>query len=77
MLGSTGLEKLLYDLPSGMTADQAQRGSNYGDLIDIERSYQAGSNPAPIDAIIEDGQPFTGSTNGSTYITPAELNTGR
>ena len=74
MLGSTGLGKLLYNLPSGMTADQAQRGSNYGDLIDIERSYQVGSNPAPIYAFIEDGQPFTGSTNGSTYITPAELN---
>ena len=74
MLGSTGLGKLLYNLPSGMTTDQAQRGSNYGDLIDIERSYQVGSNPAPIYAFIEDGQPFTGSTNGSTYITPAELN---
>ena len=64
----------IYGLSSGMTPDQSERGSNYGDMIDILRGYQAGSNPAPIYAIIEDGQPFTGSTNGSTYITPAELN---
>jgi hypothetical protein len=66
--------KYIYNLSSGMTTDQSERGSNYGDMIDIIRSYQAGSNPAPIFSIIEDGQPFTGSTNGSTYITPAELN---
>ena len=64
----------LYDLSSGMTSDQSERGSNYGDMIDILRGYQAGGYPAPIYSIIEDGQPFTGSTNGSTYITPAELN---
>ena len=64
----------LYDLSSGMTSDQSERGSNYGDMIDILRGYQAAGYPAPIYSIIEDGQPFTGSTNGSTYITPAELN---
>ena len=64
----------LYNLSSGMTPDQSERGSNYGDMIDILRGYQAGGHPAPIYSIIEDGDPFTGSTNGSTYITPAELN---
>ena len=57
-----------------MTPDQAERGSNYGDMIDIDAATKRGVIQRRSIAIIEDGQPFTGSTNGSTYITPAELN---
>ena len=72
MLGSGGAGQQLYHLSSGMTADQAQRGSNYGDMIDIERGYVGDSKP--IFAFVEDGDPFSGDTNGSSYITPPELN---
>ena len=64
----------IYGLSSHMTADQEQRGSNYGDMVDIIRSYQAANHPAPIFVFIEDGDPFTGDTNGSDYIKPAEMN---
>ena len=72
MLGVNGAGQRIYGLRNpGMVADQAQRGSNYGDMIDILRGYQANK---PIFTFVENGQPFTGSTNGSTYITPPELN---
>jgi hypothetical protein len=74
MLGAGGVGQKIYKLPSHMTADQAQRGSNYGDMIDVIRGFQAGKFPAPIPGIVEDGQPFNGDTNGSTYITPSEIN---
>ena len=56
------------------TPDQMARGSNYGDMIDIERSYQAGHFPAPITAYIENGGPYNEDTSAADYITPPELN---
>ena len=56
-----------------MTPDEAERGSNYGDMIDTERALQ-GAHPAPIFAYIEDGGPFSQDTSASDYITPPELN---
>ena len=75
MLGSTGAGGQIYGLPGGINADQAQRGSNYGDMIDVLRGYQAQTgHPGPVVSIIEDGDPFTGDSNGSSYIKPAEMN---
>ena len=65
---------LIYGLGRDMTADEAARGSNYGDMIDSERAFQAGHFPAPITAFIEDGGPWSENTTASTYITPPELN---
>jgi len=65
---------LIYNLGRDMTQDEGARGSNYGDMIDVERSYQAGHFPAPIIAYIEDGGPYTEDTTAATYIKPAELN---
>ena len=56
-----------------LSPDQMARGSNYGDMIDIERSYQ-GQHPAPITAYIENGGPYNEDTSASFYIKPAELN---
>jgi hypothetical protein len=65
---------LIYGLGQNMTPDQAERGSNYGDMVDIQRSFQTGHFPAPITQVIEDGGPFVQNTSASTYITPPELN---
>ena len=65
---------MLYNLGHDMTPDQMARGSNYGDMIDVERSYQAGHFPAPITAYIEDGGPAAEDTSAADYITPPELN---
>ena len=69
-----GVGGLLYNLGHDMTHDQMARGSNYGDMIDSERAFQAGHFPAPITAFIEDGGPYNEDTTASTYITPPELN---
>jgi Protein of unknown function (DUF642) len=63
---------LIYSLGRNMTADEAARGSNYGDMVDILRSYQT-ADPAPIAQFIEDGDPGSAGTNAD-YITPPELN---
>jgi len=64
---------LIYNLGRDMTPDEAERGSNYGDMIDAERAFQ-GAHPAPIVAVIEDGGPYGEDTSASDYITPPELN---
>ena len=55
-----------------VTADQVQRGSNYGSMIDAERKITGGTTP--IYAYIEDGGPYTQDTTAASYITPPELN---
>src|SRR5208337_2759401 len=74
MYGQGEYDGLLPGTPtwSPLTPDQGARGSNYGTQIDLERAYTGGSTP--IDAIIEDGGPYTSDTSASTYITPPELN---
>ena len=64
---------LLHNLGTNMTPDEVERGSSYGDMIDIERALQA-AHPAPIFAFIEDGGPYNEDTSASDYITPPELN---
>ena len=57
-----------------MTVDEGARGSNYGDMLDIERLYQP-TYPAPLAQFIETGQPGNSTTATlATYITPPELN---
>ena len=64
----------VYNLPGPMTVDQGARGSNYGDMIDIQRSYMT-ANPGPVFAFIEDGEPGNSpSATAADYITPSELN---
>ena len=64
----------IYGLPGPMTVAQGARGSNYGDMIDIERSYMT-SDPGPIFSFIEVGEPGNSPTaTAADYITPPELN---
>lgn len=69
MLGAWGL---IYKLGRSMSVDEGARGSHYGDMVDILRSYQQ-TYPAPIPQFIEDGEPGNNGTNAD-YITPPELN---
>jgi autotransporter passenger strand-loop-strand repeat protein len=69
ILGTGGI---LDNLGRAMTPDEAERGSNYGDMIDIERAWTGGT--VPLFAYIEDGGPYTTDTSASDYITPPELN---
>jgi hypothetical protein len=62
----------IYDLGRPMTEDEGARGSNYGDMIDILRSYET-TYPAPIAQFIETGEPGNAGTDAD-YITPPELN---
>lgn len=58
-----------------VSADMGRRAFIYGDIIDTERTYQAGNYPAPILSIIEDGGPYADSNNTvASYIQPEELN---
>jgi Ca-dependent carbohydrate-binding module xylan-binding/Calx-beta domain len=57
-----------------MTQDEAARGSNYGDEVDLLRDVQVNYFPAPIAAYIETGGPYTENSTGATYISPPELN---
>ena len=71
MLNSWGT---IYKLGRAMTVDEGARGSNYGDMVDILRSYQQ-TYPAPIAQFIEDGEPGNSPTGvAADYITPPELN---
>lgn len=72
------LGKTFYGLGSNITADQAQRGSNYGDVIDRLRSFQASGTPAPLGVYLETGDPFWNqpssiSTNADVIL-PSEYN---
>ena len=63
---------VLDNLGQNMTADQAARGSNYGDIISDEQAITGGATPIlgssrPADHIPQD-------TSASNYITPPELN---
>ena len=69
--GILGQDSGIYGL-SQLTEAQGARGSNYGDMVDILRSYQT-TNPAPIAVFIEDGEPGNNGTDAD-YITPPELN---
>jgi hypothetical protein len=60
-------------LSCSLTADQVQRGSNYGNMIDAQRPWQVGHFPAPIQNFIENGGPFT-QNSASSYITPPVMN---
>lgn len=55
------------------TADECRRANWYGDMIDIERGFQAGHYPAPIGSFIENGGPMIEDTTAASYITPDEL----
>ena len=63
---------LLDNLGTSATADQAARGSNYGDVITDEEAINGGTQP--IFSYIETGGPYTDDTSASDYITPPELN---
>jgi hypothetical protein len=64
----------IYRLGRGMTDDEGARGSHYGDMVDILRSYQK-AYPAPIPQFIEDGEPGNSPTGtAADYITPPEMN---
>jgi hypothetical protein len=56
-----------------MTADEAARGSMYGDAVDMFRDLQV-TYPAPIAQFIETGGPYGENTTGASYISPPELN---
>src|SRR5208283_519236 len=63
-----------YGLPGPMTVAEGARGSNYGDMIDIERSYMT-ADPGPIFSFVEVGEPGNSPTaTAADYITPPELN---
>lgn len=75
MSGTGAAGPAMYNLGRLMTLDEAQRGSNYGDQIDIIRGYQNGHYPAPIVTVIETGDPFTADPgDGSCYIQSTEIN---
>jgi len=57
---------------TGCTDDQAERGSNYGTVIDDERALVSPLGSEPVWSFVEDGCPFTGSDN--LCITPAQMN---
>jgi len=57
---------------SNATADQIERGSNYGYVIAQERLATGGNTP--VYGIVETGGPYTEDTSASDYITPPELN---
>ena len=61
------------NLGRDMTTDEALRGSNYGDTIDIIRSLQT-TYPAPITTFIENGGVAQEDTTAASYITPPEMN---
>jgi len=56
-----------------MTPDEILRGSNYGDMIDLQRALQT-DHPAPIFGYVENGGPDTNSATAASYIQPPELN---
>jgi hypothetical protein len=65
----------IYGLGSTMTTDQSERGSNYGDMVDALRAYQAAHYPAPLGIYIESGDPFWGAGSvDADVITPPEFN---
>ena len=69
-----GAGPTIYGLNRAMTLDEAQRGSNYGDQIDIIRGYQTGHFPAPVFNLIETGDPFSADPgDGSCYIKAKEI----
>jgi hypothetical protein len=70
--GTTGWGHTIYGT-ADFTSAMAERGSCYGDMIDISRTQQAGHYPAPIMALIEDGNPFD-AAQASNFIRPAEYN---
>jgi hypothetical protein len=70
--GKTGWGHSIYGT-ADFTSAMAERGSCYGDMIDISRAQQAGHYPAPIVTVIEDGNPFD-ATRASYFIRPAEYN---
>ena len=73
MVGPGGAGTQVYGIGGGgMTDAQALRGSNYGDMIDIQRVYQT-TFPAPIFSVVEDGNPFE-SVSISNWITPPFYN---
>ena len=57
-----------------ITSDEAARGSNYGDQVDMMRIAQSTGFPAPVTAFVENGGPYTENSTAVTYITPPELN---
>jgi hypothetical protein len=64
----------IYNLGRPMTVAEGARGSNYGDMIDIQRSYMT-ADPGPIFSFVEVGEPGNSpSATAADYITPAELN---
>lgn len=62
----------IYGLGS-MTTDQMARGTNYGDMIDIMRGWQAGNFPAPIFQFIENDDGLL-TDAGARSITSQEIN---
>jgi hypothetical protein len=71
MRGNSGGGEI-YRLPNGnMNLDQMQRGSNYGDMIDILRGYQSRNYPAPVVAFIENGDPWEGGGAQQSYYIQA------
>ena len=66
-----------YGLGSGATPDQMARGSNYGDMIDAMRVYQAGNFPAPLGVYLETGEAYWDqagfATNAATSTSSAIL----
>jgi hypothetical protein len=79
MTGTNG-GGMIYHLPgtgSPISRDQMERGSNYGDVIDIMRGYQRaeeGGTPAPIIGYLEYGDPWEGGGALDAYfIRPHEM----
>ena len=54
------------------TADQANRGSQYGDVISQQRTFNGVNQP--IFSLVENGGPYIVDTTGASYIQPPELN---
>jgi hypothetical protein len=59
----------IYGLGSSATADQMARGSNYGDMVDIFRSW---GGKCPLAQIVENNDGLVGA--GSVLIKPPEMN---
>jgi hypothetical protein len=70
--GTAGWGHRIYGT-ADFTSAMAERGSCYGDMIDIARTQRAGHFPAPIIAVIEDGNPFD-AAQVSYFIRPEEYN---
>ena len=68
--GPTGWGHTIYGT-ANFTSAMAERGSCYGDMIDILRAQQAMHYSAPIIAIVENGNPFD-AAHASYFIRPEE-----